>query len=149
MECHAYNFVPFKANLHPNIFCSIRNIFCSCFHANNKNKEASFRTFEQRSRSKIRCYNCKVVFIDTEQVWRFLGLDIIEFEIKRYTEISLSFSSISTILPLKMQWYLDLQFYIFTYWLLVFFRVIQELFGAISKRTYDRNDPRDHTTWWD
>ena len=38
-----------------NVFCYFCNVFCSCFHAknnkNNNNKKASFRTFEQSSRS--------------------------------------------------------------------------------------------------
>ena len=40
--------------LFANTFCSIWSIFCSCFYANNNNKnnKASFRTFEQSSWSK-------------------------------------------------------------------------------------------------
>ena len=40
-----------------NIFCSVWNIFCSCFQANHN--KASFRSFEQSSRSKSHKYNIK------------------------------------------------------------------------------------------
>ena len=48
----------FFVSLHT--FCSIWNIFHSCFHANNKNNnnnKASFRTFEHCSRSKTYTIN--------------------------------------------------------------------------------------------
>ena len=50
-------FLRFGTNFFANIFCSIWNIFCSCFHANHKkkkNNKASFRTFERAVKNNVR-----------------------------------------------------------------------------------------------